>query len=135
MAWSLFLCLCLRWLIDRVANFCLVTGSQWPLLPNFCAFEWVSDCCLMPINFIVLAHYSPCVDMSLHSDTLFWFRANQSLLFLLNAACNKYQLHSLCFYRPVLESTIYCTRGEHANHYATDAVFAHSKLMTSYENS
>jgi hypothetical protein len=26
------------------------------------------------------------VDMSLHSDTLFWFQANQSLLFLLNAA-------------------------------------------------
>ena len=30
---------------------------------------------------------SPWVDMSLHSDTLFWFRANQSLLFLLNAVC------------------------------------------------
>ena len=25
------------------------------------------------------------VDMSLHSDTLSWFRANQSVLFLLNA--------------------------------------------------
>jgi hypothetical protein len=24
--------------------------------------------------------------------------------------------------RPGLEPTIYCTRGEHANHYATDAV-------------
>ena len=30
---------------------------------------------------------SPREDMSLHSVTLFWFRANQSLLFLLNAAC------------------------------------------------
>ena len=39
--------------------------------------------------FIVLAHWNnkPRVDMSLHSDTLFWFRTNQSLLFLLNAAC------------------------------------------------
>ena len=27
------------------------------------------------------------VDMSLHSDTLFWFRNNKSLLFLLNAVC------------------------------------------------
>jgi hypothetical protein len=26
-------------------------------------------------------------DMSYHSDTLFWFRANQFLLFLLNATC------------------------------------------------
>jgi hypothetical protein len=25
--------------------------------------------------------------MSLHLDTLFWFRANQSLLFFFNAAC------------------------------------------------
>jgi hypothetical protein len=30
---------------------------------------------------------SPRIDMSLHSDTLFWFRANQSLLFLLSVAC------------------------------------------------
>ena len=39
--------------------------------------------------YIVLAHWnnSPRVDMSLHQDTLFSFRANQSLLFLLNAAC------------------------------------------------
>ena len=39
--------------------------------------------------FIMLAHWNNSlrVDMSLHSDTLFWFRANQSLIFLLNAAC------------------------------------------------
>jgi hypothetical protein len=39
--------------------------------------------------FIMLAHWnnSQQVDMSLHSDTLVWFRANQSLLFLLNAVC------------------------------------------------
>jgi hypothetical protein len=37
--------------------------------------------------YIVLAHWnnSPQVDMSPHSDILFWFQANQSLLFLLNA--------------------------------------------------
>jgi hypothetical protein len=40
------------------------------------------------LDFIVLAHWNnnPRVDMSLHSDTLFWFRANQSLFLLLNAA-------------------------------------------------
>ena len=39
--------------------------------------------------FIVLAHWnnSSRIDMSLHSDTLFWFRAYQSLPLLLNAAC------------------------------------------------
>jgi hypothetical protein len=39
--------------------------------------------------FIVLDNWnnSPRIDMSLHSDTLSRFRANQSLLFLLNAVC------------------------------------------------
>jgi hypothetical protein len=39
--------------------------------------------------FIVLAHWnnSPQVDMLPHADTLSWFQANQSLLFLLNAEC------------------------------------------------
>ena len=60
-----------------------------------------------------------------HLETLFWFRANQYLLFLLNAAClaEKQQIpvvFGLAWSR--LESTIYRTRGEHANHYATDAV-------------
>ena len=38
--------------------------------------------------FIVLAHWNndPWVDMSLHSDTLTWFRVNQYLLFLLSTA-------------------------------------------------
>jgi hypothetical protein len=30
---------------------------------------------------------SPRMNMSAHSDTLAWFRANQSLLFLLNVVC------------------------------------------------
>jgi hypothetical protein len=34
-----------------------------------------------------LKQHSPQVDMSFYSDTLFRFRANQSLLFLINAAC------------------------------------------------
>jgi hypothetical protein len=39
-------------------------------------------------DFIVLARLSnsPRINMLPHSDTLFWFRANQSMLFLLNAA-------------------------------------------------
>jgi hypothetical protein len=61
--------------------------------------------------FIVLAHWnnSPRVDMTQHSDTLFWFRADQSLLFLLNAACltKKQQI-------PILLSLIWPNRG--SNH-------------------
>ena len=64
--------------------------------------------------------------MLLHSDTLFWFRANQSLLFLLNAAClaekQQIPISVFGFTRPGLEPTIYRTLDEHANHYDTDAV-------------
>jgi hypothetical protein len=62
--------------------------------------------------------------MTLHSDTLFWFRANQSMLFLLNAACLEVkQPMPIVLSEPGLELTIYRTRDKHANHYATDAVF------------
>ena len=51
--------------------------------------------------FIVLAHWnnSQRVGMSLHSDTLFWFRANQSLLLLLNALRDRHLLLEgvICF--------------------------------------
>ena len=65
--------------------------------------------------------------MSLHSDTLFSFRANQSLLFLLNGACLAEEATNTNFAvfdltQPGLELTIYRTPGEHANHYATDVV-------------
>jgi hypothetical protein len=64
--------------------------------------------------------------MSLHSDTLSRFWNNQSLIFLLNAACiaDKHQIPILVFdlTRPWFELTIYHTQGEYANHYATDAV-------------
>ena len=64
--------------------------------------------------------------MSLHSDTLFWFRADQSLLFPLNAASlpekQQIPIAVIGWTRPGLEPTIYLTGGEHANHYATDVV-------------
>ena len=45
-------------------------------------FQWDDD---DEVRFVLDQHAE--LDMSLHSDTLFWFRANQSLFFLLNAAC------------------------------------------------
>jgi hypothetical protein len=66
--------------------------------------------------------------MSLRSDTLSWFRANQSLLVLLDAAslAKKQQIQIFKVFRltrPGLEPTIYSIRGEHANHYATVYLF------------
>ena len=64
--------------------------------------------------------------MSLHSDTLSWFRANQSLLFLRNDACfaeKKQILKSvICLTYSRLEPTIYNTGYEHANWYTIDAI-------------
>ena len=77
--------------------------------------------------FIVLAHWnnSPPINMSPHSDTSPWFRANQSLLFTLNAAClteKQQNTNFIVFGLTGLEPMIYHTRGEHANHYTTDAI-------------
>ena len=75
-------------------------------------------------NFIVLDQWnnSPRIDMSPHLNTLSWFRANQSLPFLLHAACCVFGLT-----RSGLDPTIYHTRGEHANHYTTDTVHNYKK--------
>jgi hypothetical protein len=59
-------------------------------------------------------------------STLSWFQANQSLLFLLNAAClaEKQHISILVFglTRLGLEPTIYQIQGELANHYTNNAV-------------
>jgi hypothetical protein len=64
--------------------------------------------------------------LSSHSDTLSWFRSNQSSFFLLSAAClaEKQNINFIVFglSRSGLEPTIYQIRGVHANHYFTDAV-------------
>ena len=74
--------------------------------------------------------------MSSHSDTLSWLRADQSLLFLLNAAClaEKQQIliEVFCLTRSGLEPTIYHTGGEHANHYTNDAVYS-NLIVVMYE--
>ena len=65
-----------------------------------------------------LSHWnnSPRIDMSLHSNTLFWLWANQSLLFLLNAAClaKKQQI-------PILQSLVWPNRGSNPRSIALEA--------------
>jgi hypothetical protein len=71
------------------------------------------------------------VDMSLHSDTLSWLCANQSLLFLLNnTVCCNFMVIDLT--RPELELTIYHTRGEHSNHFISDVVHPVRSLCTNH---
>ena len=119
-----------EWLLFN-ANSAIVLAISWREQVNF---QWDDDEVRFvldqhaELDFIELAHCdnSPLIDTSPHSGTLSWFRANQSLLFLLNAAClaektnTKFIVFGLT--RPGLEPTTYHTRGEHANHYATDIV-------------
>ena len=102
--------------------------SEWRQFSNLSAISWRKQVyhqwdddevrCVLDqhaeLDFIVLAHRnnSLWVDMTLHSDTLFWFRANQPLLFLLHAAClvEKQQKNSFIVFGlilPGLEHTIY----------------------------
>jgi hypothetical protein len=68
-------------------------------------------------NFIVLTHWNnnPLIDSSRHSDTLSRFWANHYLPFL-----RLFLVFGLTW--SGLNPTIYCSQGEHANHYTTDAV-------------
>ena len=115
-------------LLGLVTDCCLTPIQQF-----FSSMKWWwwSPLCTSPTCWIciVLAYWnnSPGVYMSLHSDTLFWLQANESLLFLLNVEClaEKQQNSNcivFCLTRPGFEPTIYHTRGKHVNHYATDAV-------------
>jgi hypothetical protein len=67
---------------------------------------------------MVLAHWNKCagIDMSPHADTLSWFRANQSLLFLLNSAflAEKQQI-------PILYSLVWSDRGSYPRSTALEA--------------
>ena len=76
----------------------------------------------------MLAHWNnnPRVDMLRHLDTLFWLSqpivALSSECYVRRGEATNTNFIVFGLIRPVLEPTIYHTRGEHANHYATDAV-------------
>ena len=79
----------MNWLFGNFLKICSRKEGLWAQMSNFSAkafsIRWDDHAHV----FIVLAHWSntPQIDMSLQSNTLPWFWANQSLLFLLNAAC------------------------------------------------
>ena len=89
---------------------------------------WWSQLCTRPTHLVNSLKQILRVDMSLHSDTLSWFRVNQSLFMLHNAAslAEKQQtninikIFSLTWLG--VKPTIYCTWSKHANHYTTSAV-------------
>ena len=84
------------------------------------------------IFFLGLAYWksSSQVDISLHSDTLSWFRANQSLLLTLRPDCLKEkQQIPFVLYWVWLDRCLNHTRDEHTNHYTTDTVFTKLSVL------
>ena len=82
--------------------------------------------------FIVLTHWnnSPWIDMSPHSDTLSWFRSNQYLFFLHNAACLAAKQQIAIWMSLVWsdrDSNPRFSRGEYSNHYTIDTVTPSNK--------
>jgi hypothetical protein len=79
----------LRSVQTRLCNWCLLLLMRYALYSTY-MLSWI---------FIVLVYRnnSPWVDMSLHWDTLSWFRANQSFLFLLDLYLASFCL-SICHF-------------------------------------
>jgi hypothetical protein len=83
--------------IEWVSDCCLTPIQQFFSYMMVRTMRWYwGPLCTRPTNgnmlsciFIGLPNWrnSPWIDMSPHSDTLFWFWVNQYLFFLLNAAC------------------------------------------------
>ena len=70
----------------------LLFNAKWVIfqLPFLYIMErkvtlWRDDVCFALDQHADIYGIIPLVDMSLCADTLYWFRANQSLLFLINA--------------------------------------------------
>jgi hypothetical protein len=92
--YSIYNCRYRDWVIvvlRQPSNFSAISwrkqvNFQWIRMMMRSALYWTNT---LRLNFIVLVNWNNSlrIDMSSHSDTLYWFRAIQSLLFLLNAAC------------------------------------------------
>ena len=128
-AWNIMNRCVNEWVIVVKPQFSNFSAISWREQVNF---QWDDD----EVRFVLDQHaeldfYSSSSlkqqsagDMSLHSDTLFWFRANQSLLFLLNAACLAEKQQAPILYSLSFDPTGARThnRGEQPHHCATDAI-------------
>ena len=78
-----------EWVSEWVSEWLLFNANSAIFQLYHVNFQWDDDEVRWVGILYALAHWnnSSPGDMSLHPDTLFWFRANQSLLLLLNAAC------------------------------------------------
>jgi hypothetical protein len=76
------------------------------------AYRWLAKLSTI----VPLYRNSPRIDMSPHSHTLSWFRDNQSLVFLINAACLAEKQHI-----PILKSLVWSDRSSNQRFTALEA--------------
>jgi hypothetical protein len=76
------------------------------------AYRWLAKLSTI----VPLYRNSPRIDMSPHSHTLSWFRDNQSLVFLINAACLAEKQHI-----PILKSLVWSDRSSNLRFTALEA--------------
>ena len=120
-----------KWLLFNAnsANFQLYHGEN-KLIFNVMMRSALYSTNMLNWILIVLAHRNnnSQIDMSPYLDTFFWFRTNQSLLFLLDVACLAEKQATFTNFivfglnQSGLEPTIYHTWGKRGNHYTTDVV-------------
>jgi hypothetical protein len=98
MFYIMFVISLLQIVIEWLSGCCLTSTQQFfsytLARTNYFSMElWWGLLCTRPTRLVgflwYLAHWnnSPRINMSPHSDTSFWFRAHQSLFFLLIVAC------------------------------------------------
>jgi hypothetical protein len=120
----------------------IITKIQVGRARKFNMSEWLlsyAKCVFSSYMLIVLTHgnNNPCIDMSPYSETLAWFRANQSLFCLLYPGCLAEKQHieiaiPFGLIRSRREPRIYSTRGEHANQYTTECLVLNRNTTFSY---
>jgi hypothetical protein len=127
----LFICLSSRNLNIHLSDLCVSVISRGEQV----TFRWWPDIYTMIYHWNNISW----VDMSLHSDTLSWFRTKQSFFILLKHACRveKQQipiLQSLVWPNLGSNTRFYRTEDKQVNQYITDAVLTHmSWLHTLYK--
>jgi hypothetical protein len=122
------------WILDswkHMSDCCSMTNWQFSaeFMTRKSYIWWDDDVCFVLDQLLTrpLVRFYSSSSQSVHRHvtpfqthySLFWFKANQSLFLIINAACLAGDLYQ--FYKPM----IYCTRGEHA--YTSEAVHSTQK--------
>jgi hypothetical protein len=90
-------------------------------------YVWLSFCYILYSLCAFFYCFVLLIDMSLHTDTFSWFRANQYLLFLLNDVCLAEKQHI-----PILKCLVWLDRDSNSRSTALEAKQNNKKKHTNF---